>query len=101
MHPFQCRGVLRALADETRWQTVQILLAEEKARVTDLAERLNIPQPAMSKHLRILRDAGIVGSEKEGTVVWCRIAPDMLEQLRGEEKMLDIGCCAFRFNHEA
>src|SRR5690348_12033215 len=76
-----CSNVLKALADETRWRIVHMLLDVECANVSDLVERLHVSQPNISKHLRILRSAGIVTSEKEGTVVWCRVLPEFRQHL--------------------
>lgn len=90
--------MLKALSDEKRWSIVHILLEEGAANVTDLAVRLKVPQPTMSKHLRILRDAGVVVSEKEGTTVWCRVTPDFRQKLRNGRQILDLGCCTFRFD---
>lgn len=91
-----CTPMLKALADETRWRIVQRLFREERMMVTVLAEELNVAQPNMSKHLRILRDAGIVESEKCGTAVWCHIAAEFRQRARGGETTLDLGCCTFR-----
>ncbi len=93
-----CSAVLKALSDDTRWRVVHILLEEECANVTDLAVRMKVIQPTMSKHLRILRDAGIVVSEKEGTTVWCRVTPEFRQRLRDGRQILDLGCCTFRFD---
>ncbi|MGV3659635.1 MAG: ArsR/SmtB family transcription factor [Prosthecobacter sp.] len=93
-----CPEVLKALSDETRWSIVHILLEEETANVTDLAVRLKVLQPTMSKHLRILRDAGVIVSEKEGTTVWCRVTPEFRQKLRNGKQILDLGCCTFRFD---
>ncbi|NLT70679.1 MAG: winged helix-turn-helix transcriptional regulator [Verrucomicrobiaceae bacterium] len=93
-----CSDVLKALSDETRWGVVKILLEEGRAKVTDLAGRLSVPQPTMSKHLRMLREAGIVVSEKERTIVWCEVSPDFTQRLRDGKQMLDMGCCTFRFD---
>lgn len=93
-----CPAVLKALSDETRWRIVHLLLEEEQANVTDLAVRMDVAQPTMSKHLKILREAGIVVSEKEGTVVWCRVTPDFRQRLRNGKQILDLGCCTFSFD---
>ncbi len=93
-----CSAVLKALSDETRWRIVRTLLDEEPAKVTDLAARMDCSQPTMSKQLRILRNAGVIVSSKEGTVVWCRIAPEFRHKLRSGTQILDVGCCTFRFD---
>lgn len=98
MIPDGCSDVLKALADETRWSVVRLLLVEEKAKVTELADRLGILQPTMSKHLRILRRAGIITSAKQGTTVWCRVAPAFHQKAGEGPGFLDLGCCTFRFD---
>lgn|SRR5487761_1802205 len=59
----QLGTVMRALADPTRQRTVE-LLSRGPRRAGDLAARLQLSPPAMSKHLRVLLDAGIVGDER-------------------------------------
>lgn len=93
-----CSEVLKALSDGTRWRIVQLLIEQERAKVTELALRLSVIQPTMSKHLRILREAGIVVPEKEGTTVWYRVAPDFKQRLGDGGQILDLGCCTFRFD---
>jgi DNA-binding transcriptional ArsR family regulator len=93
-----CTPILKALADETRWRIVEYLLATDRANVTHLVNELHVSQPNISKHLRILREAGIVVSEKEGTVVWCHIVPEFRQKVRGGEPTLDLGCCTFKFD---
>ncbi len=57
--------MLQALADPRRRAIVEILLQEEQL-VGDLVRRLPIAQSGVSRHLRILRDAGMVESRTEG-----------------------------------
>jgi ArsR family transcriptional regulator len=56
-------GVVRALGDPLRWRIVEALAAEELC-VCHLVDDLDIPQPLVSHHLKVLRDAGIVESER-------------------------------------
>jgi DNA-binding transcriptional ArsR family regulator len=49
----------RALAEPNRFQIVELLLAGPRA-VGDLVDRLGVPQPQVSKHLRVLSEAGLV-----------------------------------------
>jgi len=93
-----CTTALKALSDETRWRIVKTLLAAERANVNELSEMLKVKQSNVSKHLRILREAGIITSSKEGTVVWCQVAPEFRQRLKSGEKVLDLGCCTFRFD---
>jgi DNA-binding transcriptional ArsR family regulator len=56
---------LRTLADETRLR-ILTLLTEGDATVNEIAARLDLPQPRVSSHLAILRDAGLVTTEQSG-----------------------------------
>jgi DNA-binding transcriptional ArsR family regulator len=57
---------LRAIADENRIR-ILMTLKTGPANVTTLAGRLHIAQPAVSKHLAVLKQAGLVQCEREGT----------------------------------
>lgn len=60
--------IFKALADETRLRILKLLLAvEEGVCVCELVEALNLPQYHVSRHLGILRQAGLVASERKGT----------------------------------
>ena len=89
--------MLKALADETRWRIARELLAAPRT-VGELVERLNVSQYNVSKHLRILREAGIVETERSGKHVRCSVAEDFRKQLTRNETVLDLGCCSFRFD---
>ena len=95
--PRQCATVLKALADETRLRLLESLLVEEKC-VTELVRELRCPQPHISHHLRILRDAGLVEGLREGKQVCYRIAPTVLRALANRQgQALNFGCCEVRF----
>ncbi len=61
------------LANPTRLRIVQRLAEVERARVSDMALQLGISQPRMSWHLRLLRRAHIVNTQREGREVFCRL----------------------------
>jgi DNA-binding transcriptional ArsR family regulator len=54
---------VKALAEPLRWRIVELLAAEELC-VCHLVEELDVPQPLVSHHLKVLRDAGLVDSER-------------------------------------
>lgn len=58
-----------ALADPNR---ILLLykLAEHPKNVSNLAEEINLPQPTVSRHLKVLRDRGMVTSERDGQAVF-------------------------------
>jgi DNA-binding transcriptional ArsR family regulator len=92
-----CTPFLKALADKTRWRMVQELLSSPLT-VSELAERLAVSQYNVSKHLRVLRQAGIVETDRRGKHVHCRIVPAFQHRVATNENQLDLGCCVFRFD---
>ena len=59
-------GVLRAAAEETRLRILLYLAQNGELHVTDLCNRLNQSQPAVSHHLALLRVSGLIESRREG-----------------------------------
>jgi DNA-binding transcriptional ArsR family regulator len=92
-----CTDILKALADRSRMRIVKSLLAKSSG-VNELGEGLKISQYNVSKHLRILREAGIVDVEPDGTRREYFIVPTFRERLKKEGNVLDFGCCSFRFD---
>jgi DNA-binding transcriptional ArsR family regulator len=92
-----CAPFLKALADKTRWRMVQELLACPMT-VSELAVRLEVSPYNVSKHLRILREAGMVEAAKRGKHVHCQIAPAFQRRVAKNKNQLDLGCCIFRFD---
>ena len=72
-------AVFRALADPRRRQIVAMLLEDDMA-VSDVAASFDISLAAISKHLHILGQAGIISQERRGRVVWCKLQPDSLRE---------------------
>ncbi|MBN2629418.1 MAG: winged helix-turn-helix transcriptional regulator [Rhodobacteraceae bacterium] len=66
-----------ALADPTRRAILSMLLEDDMA-VTDVAEPFKMSLAAISKHLAVLADAGLISREKRGRVIWCKLEPDAL-----------------------
>ncbi len=69
--------VFSALADPTRRAILAMLLEDDMA-VTDVAEPFEMSLAAISKHLGILSEAGLIAREKRGRVIWCKLEPDAL-----------------------
>lgn len=65
-HPTRKRDPFDALGDPTRRAIVQ-LVAQEPRSVQQLADQLPVSRPAVSRHLRLLKDAGLVAVEQVGT----------------------------------
>lgn len=68
---------LKALAEPVRWQIVQ-LLGDEELCVCHLVDDLALPQPLVSHHLRVLRQAGLVESERFRQWTYYRLTPGAL-----------------------
>jgi ArsR family transcriptional regulator len=71
---------LRAVADPLRWR-ILTLLGREELCVCHLVEVLDAPQPLISHHLRVLRDAGVVESERFRYWTYYRLRAGALEDL--------------------
>jgi DNA-binding transcriptional ArsR family regulator len=72
-------AVFAALADPTRRAILAMLLEDDMA-VTDVAEPFAISLAAISKHLTVLSDAGLISREKRGRVIWCKLEPDAMRE---------------------
>ncbi|WP_278183798.1 ArsR/SmtB family transcription factor [Marvinbryantia formatexigens] len=79
-----------AFGDETRQHLLSILLCSEcsGSRVVDIAKKTNLSRPAVSHHMQILKNAGIVKTRKEGTYVYYYLAPEGSEI----QKVIDLFC---------
>jgi DNA-binding transcriptional ArsR family regulator len=73
--------LIRVLADPTRLTLVERLAAGERS-VGDLAKGLTVTRPAVSQHLKILRDVGLVVDRKAGTRCFYRLDPAGLAAAR-------------------
>lgn len=67
-----------ALADPTR-RAILARLSEGEASVMDLAQPFAMSQPAISKHLRVLENAGLISRSRDGQKRPCRIEAEPLE----------------------
>ena len=75
---------LRALAHPVRWGILQRLAAEPGICACDFTEFYSVSQPTISAHLKVLRDAGLVTTQRNGTTICYRVAPGRLTALAGE-----------------
>ncbi len=76
--------VLKALADPGRLQLMSLLLAAPGGEVcvADLVQALQLSQPTVSHHLRVLHDAGLLRRERRGSWVWYSVADERLDEVR-------------------
>lgn len=89
-------AVFKALGDATRLEIVSMLFNKELC-VCDILDAFQMSQPAISHHLRILREAGVVLDRKEGKWVLYRINPSVAEKALSFTESLCKGsenvCC--------
>ncbi len=73
----------RALGDPVRLRLVSLIGAHQGGEVCvcDLTSAFNLTQPTISHHLKVLREAGIIDSERRGTWVYYRLVPAALERM--------------------
>lgn len=71
--------VFAALADPTRRAILAMLLEDDMA-VTDVADPFEMSLAAISKHLTVLTQSGLISQEKRGRVKWCKLEPDALRE---------------------
>lgn len=70
----------RALGEPLRIRIIQALESGEKT-VSQIVQAVGSTQPNVSKHLRLLQDAGIVGRRQEGNLVYCYVSDDSVLHL--------------------
>ncbi len=76
-----CENLFRALADPTRREIFESLRPGPRA-VGELAAGLPVSRPAVSQHLKVLKEAGLVTERRQGTRGYYSIDPRGLEPLR-------------------
>lgn len=76
---------LKALADPARLRILSMVAAhaDGEACVCDLTEPLDLAQPTVSHHLKVLMDAGFLTRTKRGTWAYYRIVPGSLDTVSG------------------
>jgi ArsR family transcriptional regulator len=76
-------AVAKALGDPVRLQLVDVLRKHAgKVCVCELVPLFDLSQPTVSHHLKVLRDAGLVGSERRGLWAYYYVERDALEELK-------------------
>ncbi|MFK7750548.1 MAG: ArsR/SmtB family transcription factor [Kordia sp.] len=71
------RDVFQAIADPVRRDIID-LLAKETMTINSLAEKFDVSRPAISKHLKILKECDIITIEQQGRQRFCMIQPKEL-----------------------
>jgi len=94
-----CVTALRALGEETRVRIVSLLM-EQSMDVGAISAALGVSPYNVSKHLRVLREAGLLEVEKEGRSRRYAL-PEAIKRDATAGHVLDLGCCSFQFADDA
>ena len=80
----QTAGLLKVVADPARLRILSMLARAPDLEicVCDLIDPLNLSQPTVSHHMKVLREAGFTSSERRGKWVYHRLEPERLEEVR-------------------
>lgn len=84
-----CQKILTAIGDENRQHLILEMMKMGSCsgvRVGDITEKTHLSRPAVSHHLKILKDAGIIKVRKEATMNFYYFDPDMASF----EKLIDV-----------
>ena len=75
--------MFKALGDPVRLRMLSLIAAHEggESCVCDISPAFDLSQPTISHHLKVLREAGLLDSQRRGTWVYYRVIPSALEQL--------------------
>jgi ArsR family transcriptional regulator len=76
-------SVFKALSDPIRLRLLSVVAsrANGEACVCDLSEGIDVTQPTISHHLKVLREAGLLESERRASWVYYRVVPEALQHL--------------------
>lgn len=84
--------LLAALADPTRLAIVrQLAAAGADVCACDFTSCCDVGQPTVSHHLRVLREAGVVTSERRGNWIFYQLAPDVADRLAAIARTVNPG----------
>jgi ArsR family transcriptional regulator len=73
--------MFKALGDPVRLRLMSMIASVPEMCVCDLTPAFDLSGPTISHHLKVLREAGLVDSERRGTWVWYRVRPEAFRQL--------------------
>jgi DNA-binding transcriptional ArsR family regulator len=92
-----CIAALKALGELNRMRIVRSLLKDQLS-VNAIGERLKMSQYNVSKHLKILRAAGLVELEQQGKQRLYTVTRNLKTHLQTNANVLELSCCTFRFD---
>ncbi|MDD3652980.1 MAG: metalloregulator ArsR/SmtB family transcription factor [Desulfotomaculaceae bacterium] len=86
-------NILKALGDSHR-QNILKLLAQREMGACEIIQAIGLSQPAIAHHLKILKQAGLINSEKEGKIVFYSLKKDGCKEFLDQIKSFleDLSC---------
>jgi len=78
----QMAQIFKALSDETRLEILVTLVGREMC-VCDIFDIFKLSQPAISHHLKVLKQAGVLVDSRDGKWIYYSVNPEMLELVQG------------------
>ncbi|HRY50839.1 MAG TPA: metalloregulator ArsR/SmtB family transcription factor [Candidatus Paceibacterota bacterium] len=90
-------SVLKALSEINRLRIMRLLLKDGRS-VSEIATRLKMSEYNVSKHLRILKEAGLLEMERAGKQRRYSVSPGLKDRLAANQNVLQLDCCTFRFD---
>ncbi len=92
-----CIAALKALGELNRMRIVRLLLKDQLS-VNEVGARLEMSQYNVSKHLKVLRAAGLLEVEQSGKRRLYTVATGLKTHLEANANVLELGCCTFHFD---
>jgi ArsR family transcriptional regulator len=93
--------LLTAIGDEQRQHLICTMLEGQCGeRVIDIAKKTNLSRPAVSHHMQILKNAGLVQARKEGTKIFYYLNPDTNELAKITQLLADVQSALIVYSQE-
>jgi len=83
--------ILQAIAEPTRLAIVRQLASDGEVCACDFTDCCDVSQPTVSHHLKVLREAGVVGAERRGTWIYYRLEPKAASRVAALGHLLSAG----------
>ncbi|AKH20758.1 metalloregulator ArsR/SmtB family transcription factor [Sedimenticola thiotaurini] len=88
--------LINAVHDQTRLRIIYLLNQYSELCVFDLVEGIDTNQPKVSRHLKVLRSAGIINNRRDGTWIYYRINPELPTWASRALNNLFDGCANYK-----
>ena len=73
--------IFKALSNPIRLRIVCGLIKKEECNVTVMVEKLGVPQPTVSQHLNVLKNAGVITGYRKGTQICYKVTDGVVKRI--------------------